>query len=112
MIIPSSPADLMKIKKVVEEMVNSKYREQGEKDYQKEASEELGKALDIKPAVIRKLAGIEFKNEYDKLCQDQEEFDEFRDAVLNASYVDSEELGEQMLLIDEPMPDLTGIEAS
>lgn len=105
MIIPSSPADLMKIKKVVEEMVNSKHREQGEKDYQKEASDELGKDLEIKPADIRKLAAIEFKNEYDKLCQAQEEFDEFRDAVLNASYIDGAPEGTQMLLTDEPVGD-------
>lgn len=58
--------DNVKLKKVVDEMVNALVRMAGENDFFNEAAKAAAEEHDLKPATIKQMAKIRFKNSLDE----------------------------------------------
>lgn len=69
-IIPSSPDDKKIIYDAMKEISHSKTRQEGERDYQKEAIKELGEKFGIKPKYLRRMAKDYHKNQF-KVSMDE-----------------------------------------
>lgn len=81
--IPSNPADLKKIQDVVNELVNSKIRQQGETDYQKEAIKALAEDMDIPAKAIRKLMMDKYKDTFEQESEQRETYEVLYEKVFN-----------------------------
>lgn len=73
-IVPSSPADQKKLREGINEIVESMFRSQSEREYQKEAISELSETFEIDAKHIRRMATDAFKDSFDKKAK---EFDEY-----------------------------------
>lgn len=83
-IIPSSPADLKKLKDGIDEITNSMTRVDGEKEYQKEAIEELSEQTGIDKKYIRRLATEAHKDIFEKKSDEQDQFEQLYESVMEA----------------------------
>ena len=73
-IIPSSPADIAEIFKVIKQISDSKTRAKAEADYQKEAIKDLAEKFGIEAKHIRNMANDYFKDQFDEKAT---EFDQY-----------------------------------
>lgn len=81
-IIPSSPADLEAIKKVIEEISNSMTRAEAEKDYQKEAISELAEKYGIEKKYIRRMANDYHKDSFDEKVSEMSDYEQLYESVM------------------------------
>lgn len=77
----NTPADQKALKGVISELVNSKYLQRAQAELQRDIIKEKAKELGIKPAMLRKLANIEFNQNYSKLIQESEEVQELYEKI-------------------------------
>lgn len=77
----NTPADQKALKGVISELVNSKYLQRAQAELQRDIIKEKAKELGIKPAMLRKLANIEFRQNYSKLIQESEEVQELYEKI-------------------------------
>lgn len=73
-IIPSSPADIAEIFKVIKEISNSKTRAAAESEYQKSAMKDLAEKFGIDVKHIRNMANDYFKDQFEERA---DEFDSY-----------------------------------
>lgn len=84
----SNPADREKLLKVIQELDNSMTRVDAERDFQKEAIEEICEELDIEKKYVRRVARIYHKQNYSLVQQEQEEVEQLYETVVNNSNED------------------------
>jgi len=80
-VIPSNPADLKKLKDGIDEITNSMTRVDGEKEYQKEAIEELSEQTGIDKKYIRRMATDLFKNRFDEWVNEMDAYAQLYESV-------------------------------
>ena len=90
-IVPSSQEDLKAINKAMKEISNSKVREQGEKDYQKETLEELQDRFGIKVKHLRKMANDFHKDEFEKKAGEFEDYQQLYESVFETNFQEDNE---------------------
>lgn len=83
-IIPSSPADLKKLKDGIDEITNSMTRVDGEKEYQKEAIEELSEQTGIDKKYIRRMATDAHKDQFKKKVDEMDEYAQLYESVMES----------------------------
>jgi hypothetical protein len=83
--IPSSPADLKKLKDGIDELTNSMARVDGEKDYQKESIETLAENFNVDKKYIRRIAVESHRDTFEKKSDEQENFEQLYESVMAAS---------------------------
>lgn len=83
-VIPSNPADLKKLKEVIEEISNSMARQDGERDYQKEAIDDLSKQFEIDKKYIRQMARDHHKDTFEKKVDEQENYQQLYESVMES----------------------------
>jgi polyhydroxyalkanoate synthesis regulator phasin len=72
----SNPSDREKLKKVVDELVNSMIRSDSERDYRNEAINDISEELDLEKKHVRQIAKARHKANFNEV---QEELSEFED---------------------------------
>lgn len=80
--LPSSPEDIQKIQSVIKEIVNSKFRAQGEAEYQREAVAALAEDFDIPKQLINRMVKDTFKDTFDEGCDKQEAYETLYEKVM------------------------------
>jgi predicted DNA-binding ArsR family transcriptional regulator len=72
------------VRKVVEELNDSMVRVQAEKDLQREAINEVGENLNIDKRLIRKIARVYYKANFNKEVADFNDFETYYEMVMKA----------------------------
>jgi len=90
-IVPTSPKDLDKINKVMRDIVNSKTREAGEKEYQKETFKALEEEFGIKAKWFRQMANDAYKDQFDKKIDEMDDYSQLYESVMKRSTSEEEE---------------------
>lgn len=81
-IIPSNPADLKKLRDGIEEISNSMARMDAEREYQKEAIDELAERFQIEKKHIRRMAVDHHKDTFDKKVGEFEDYAGLYESVM------------------------------
>ena len=79
--IPASVADREVIKGVMTELCNSLAREQGEKEYRKEAIKDLAEKFDIPTKFLTKMAKDHFKDTFDKQVEEMSDYEALYETI-------------------------------
>jgi|TARA_B110000908_G_scaffold144629_1_gene174376 hypothetical protein len=80
-IIPSSPADIAKIKGAMQEISNSYSRQESEREFVKEAIMDLADAVDVPKKVLGKMARIFHKQNMAELLGEIEDVEALMEAL-------------------------------
>lgn len=80
--VPSNPTDRKKLSDGIKEMVNSMARIQSEREYIKEAIDDLAENFEIEKKYIRRMAKDAFKDEFNKECAEFDEYAELYKTVM------------------------------
>ncbi len=83
-IVPSNPADLKKLKEGIRELTNSMTRVDGEKEYQKEAIEELAEQFVIEKKHIRRMAVDSHKDQFEKKAEEFDDYTQLYESVMES----------------------------
>lgn len=81
--IPASPEEREAIKKVIIELSNSLTREQGEKEYRREAVKELSEKYEIPPKFLNKMAKDYFKDTFNKQVEEMSDYEALYETILS-----------------------------
>lgn len=81
-VIPSSPADLADIFKVMKQISDSKTRAKGETDYQKEALKALSEKYDIDVKHLRQMANDYHKDTFEERADQFDTYQALYEAVV------------------------------
>lgn len=98
-IVPSSPADIAEIFKVIKELSDSKTRVKGETDYQKETIAELSKKFNIEAKYLKQMVNDYYKDSFDKKVNEQDEYEVLYETVVNR--------GQQLVKSGQPVAQFT-----
>lgn len=85
-IVPSSPADLEAINKVMKDVSDSMTMVQGQQDYQKETFKELEEKYGIKAKHFRRMAKDFHKDEFDRKVDEQEGYQSLYESVFETNF--------------------------
>jgi hypothetical protein len=83
-IMPSSPADRKHIMDVVKEISGSKTRQEGERDFQKEAINDLYDKFKIPKSLLRRFANVYHRQNYTEVLATDSDFETMVETLLNA----------------------------
>lgn len=83
-VVPSNPQDLKKLKDGIEELTNSMTRVDGEKDFQKEAIENLSEESGIDKKHIRRMAVDSHKDQFKKKANEFDEYASLYESVMES----------------------------
>jgi len=84
LILPSSTADLAKIKSAMQECSGAMLRVEGERTYIKEAIKELSDEYNIPKKILNKLLRTYHKNNKDQVIAETEQFEAAYEAVFES----------------------------
>lgn len=85
-IVPSSPADLEAINKVMKDISASMTRAESEIEYQKETFKELEEKYGIKAKYFRRLAKDFHKGEFDKKVNEEEDYKSLYESIFETNF--------------------------
>lgn len=85
-IVPTTQKDLKAINAVMEEVSNSMTRMESEKDYQKEAFDELQEKYGIKAKHFRRMASDYHKDQFDKKVGEMEDYQSLYESVFETNF--------------------------
>lgn len=85
-IVPSSPADLEAINKVMKEISDSMTRQEGEAEFQKETFKELEEKYGVKSKHFRRMAKDFHKDEFDKKVSEEEDYQQLYESVFETNF--------------------------
>lgn len=80
-IVPSNPADLLKIKQAIKNASDCLVRIEGEKEELKAIAEMVNEDVAIPKPIFNKMVRAYHKQEYDKIIADVEDFSALYEAV-------------------------------
>lgn len=80
--IPSNPQDREKLKAVIAEITNCMLRKDHENEAMKEIIEDAAKTYEIEKKLIRKLATVMYKSNYNDLQEENEEFELLYESII------------------------------
>ena len=80
-IIPSSPADIQKLKGMVDEAVNSKTRIQAENDQIKEIKDDIAETFELPKKIIGQMINTAYKQNLGEVEKDAEDLSELYEAI-------------------------------
>ena len=89
-IVPTNQEDLKAIHGVMKEISNSKIRQESERDYQKEAFDELEEKYGIKSKHFRRMANDFHKDQFDKNMADVEDYQSLYESVFETNFTKTE----------------------
>lgn len=81
-IVPSSPVDQDAIFSVIKEISNSMTRAEGEKDYQKEAINELSEKYNIDKKYFRRMASDYHKDQFDQKAAEADSYEQLYETIV------------------------------
>lgn len=88
-IVPSSPADLENIKKVMDDLVDSMTRQKAEAEYQSEVYKELEEKYGIKAKYFRRMAKEYFADKFDEKASEEEDYQMLYESVFRINQGES-----------------------
>lgn len=83
-VMPSSPSDRKHIMDVVKEISGSKTRQEGEKDFQKEAINDLHDKFKIPKNLLRRFANSYHKQNYSEILAQDSDFETLAETLLSS----------------------------
>lgn len=81
-VVPSSPADQEAIFAVIKEISNSMTRAESEKDYQKEAINELSEKYAIDKKYFRRMAADYHKDQFDQKTAEADSYEQLYESII------------------------------
>ena len=81
-VLPANPQDKKAIMDCMQELSNSYTRVEAERDFQKEALDELAKKFDLPKSPLRKLSKVLHKGNFEEEASKFEEFQELYDTLI------------------------------
>jgi hypothetical protein len=103
-IVPSSPADILDIFKVIKQISDSKTRAKGESDYQKETLNALAEKYSIDVKFLRQMANDYHKDTFDKKSNEFDNYQHLYETVItrgNQLYKPGQPLSASTVVSDE-----------
>lgn len=82
-ILPSSPADQLKLKQMLTEAVNCHTRIDAEKDAIKEIIEDISETFQLPKKIVSKIVNAEHKGNFDALQEENENFVQLYELIAN-----------------------------
>ena len=82
MAVPSSPADQKKLKGMIDEIVESMYRIETERESMKEIIDSASEQFEVEKKAIRKIATVVFKSCYADILEEHEEFEQLYETLI------------------------------
>lgn len=88
--LPSSPEDRKKLKMLIGEITTCMLRADAEREAIKETVDAASKQFDIEKKVIRKIATTMYKHNYEDVVQENQEFEELYETLIEGRKEDEE----------------------
>lgn len=84
LIIPSNPADILKLKQMVGEATNAMARIDSENELKKEIIEEIVEQFEIPKKMVTKMITVAHKANYTEISGDAEDFSDLYESVMES----------------------------